>query len=94
MINIDADRWRRLRPLLDRAIGLEGEERTAFLRTLHGETEALRDDLARLLAEHDRLQGRIVPNALNVVTRAIARESRDERMQHDIPTNEATDPGP
>src|SRR5690348_8273937 len=91
MIDMDADRWRRLRPLLDRVIDLEGEERTAYIRTLRGADEALRGDLERLLAEHERWQSGTPPNALKLVTRALAREYRDEQKQDDIATSEPTD---
>lgn len=88
MTDMDRDRWRRLRPLLDRAIDLEGEERGAYLRTLRKEDEALRGDLERLVAEHERLQDRTLPNALKLVTRVLACECRDDREQDDIATNE------
>ncbi len=89
MTDMDADRWRRLRPLIERAIDLEGEERSAYLGTLRGEDEALRDVLARLLAAHERLQGRALPNALKLVTRLLASESLDEA--DGIATSEPSD---
>lgn len=91
MIDMDADRWRRLRPLLDRAMDVQGEERTAYLRTLGEGDEALREDLERLLAEHERLRARTLPNALKLVTRALACESRDKQQHDDITTGESTD---
>ena len=54
MAEIAAETWRRLRPLLDRALDLPVEAHARFLADLSGDEAALRDDLARLLAEHAR----------------------------------------
>jgi len=86
---MDADRWRRLRPLLDRAIDLERDERIAHLSTLRAEDETLSDDLARLLVEYDRLQDRTLPTALKLVTRALAFE--DARNEDGVATSKPPD---
>ena len=46
------ERWKQLRPLLDRALDLDEAAREAFLRELSSESEDLRRDLERLIARH------------------------------------------
>lgn len=46
------ERWRRIRPLLDRALDLDTDARAAFLREVSTESMDLRADLDRLLAHH------------------------------------------
>ncbi|MBL8244203.1 MAG: serine/threonine protein kinase, partial [Rhodanobacteraceae bacterium] len=46
------ERWKQLRPLLDRALDLDDAAREAFLRELSAESEELRRDLERLIARH------------------------------------------
>jgi len=53
---IDAERWRRLRPLLDRALDLSAVERADFIAQLPGDAADLRDDLQRLIAEQEQTQ--------------------------------------
>jgi hypothetical protein len=91
MIDMAPDRWQRLRPLLDRAIDLEGAERAAFLKALRDADETLRDELERLVDEHERLQRRALPNAAGLVTRALAREFLDELKQDDVAAAEGAD---
>ena len=55
MFSISNDRWRELSPLLDKAIELEGDERAAWLDSLHSENPDLAADLELLLDEHDAL---------------------------------------
>lgn len=74
MIDIQARRWHRLRPLLEHAIDLKDKARCAYLDALHGEDAELHDDLEHLLAEHDRLVSRSLPNAIELVTCAIVGE--------------------
>ncbi|MEO5623201.1 MAG: serine/threonine-protein kinase [Dokdonella sp.] len=51
---MDPQRWQRLRAVLDHALDLEGDERSAFLATLPALDDEFRDDLLRLLAQHAR----------------------------------------
>lgn len=50
MPSIDPARWQQLEPLLDEAMDLPPDQRTAFLDRVCGDDEALRADLERLLA--------------------------------------------
>jgi serine/threonine-protein kinase len=54
MAQIAAETWGRLRPLLDQALDLPRDAHAQFLAGLSGGDAELRDDLARLLAEHAR----------------------------------------
>ena len=54
MSGIDAERWQRLRPLLDRALELPPAERERFFAELPTAAADLHDDLKRLIAEHDQ----------------------------------------
>jgi hypothetical protein len=72
-----ADRWLRLRPLLDRAIDLENDARCAYLDALRGESDELCDDLRSLLAARERSCRRPLPSALALVASALAGEGRD-----------------
>jgi hypothetical protein len=74
MDEIEADRWRRLRPLLDRAIELEGDARLAYLDDLQGDDAELKRDLEQLLARHEQLKGRTPAIAIGLVTLAFSRE--------------------
>ncbi|HVT38900.1 MAG TPA: protein kinase [Gemmatimonadaceae bacterium] len=51
---ISADRWTRLEPLFDAALELPREQRTAFLEAKCSGDPALRAEMDRFLAEHDR----------------------------------------
>jgi hypothetical protein len=74
MDEIWADRWRRLRPLLDRAIDLEGDARRAYLEDLSGDNAELKRELEELLARHERLKHRTPSIAIGLVTLAFSRE--------------------
>ena len=52
------ERWRRLSPQLDHALELSGEQRGAWLASLHEEDAALANDVEALLADHVALQER------------------------------------
>lgn len=52
MIDMSSERWGRLRRLLARALELDGEARSLYVRTLRPEEVELRADLERLLVEH------------------------------------------
>ena len=54
MAGIDAERWQRLRPLLDRALDLEPPERERFIAELPADASDLRADLQRLIAEQEQ----------------------------------------
>ena len=57
------ERWKQLRPLLDRALDLDDAAREAFLRELSAESEELRRDLERLIARHLDSAGLLRPAA-------------------------------
>ena len=52
MFSISNDRWREISPLLDRAMEMEGEERSGWLASLHAEDPNLAVDLEMLLDEY------------------------------------------
>lgn len=47
------DRWKRIRPLLDRALDLDADARANFLSELSTEHNDLREDLERLIRRHE-----------------------------------------
>ena len=53
---MDADRWRLLEPLLDRALELAPEERIAWLHTMHVDSPDIAGELRALLACDDRAE--------------------------------------
>lgn len=55
MTSLDPERWRRLSPLLERALDLSGDEREAWLAGVDRRDPALADELRALLAEHRAL---------------------------------------
>jgi serine/threonine protein kinase/tetratricopeptide (TPR) repeat protein len=57
------ERWKQLRPLLDRALDLEPAQRRAFIDEISLESPELRDDLERLLARHAETTGLDAPAA-------------------------------
>jgi serine/threonine protein kinase len=63
------ERWRQLRPLLDRALDLEPEARAAFLAEVSLDTPDLVEDLQRLLSRHAEDSGLDGPAAGLVVDR-------------------------
>jgi len=97
MDEIQADRWRRLRPLLDHAIALEGDARRAYLDGLSGGDAELKPELEQLLARHERLKHRTPSIAIGLVTLAFSQEEeaqsavddRDRRPRADAYRNDA-----
>jgi serine/threonine protein kinase len=57
------ERWKRLRPLLDRALDLDPAQRRAFIEEVSLESPDLREDLERLLARHAETTGLDQPAA-------------------------------
>ena len=57
------ERWKQLRPLLDRALDLEPAQRRAFIDEVSLESPDLREDLERLLARHAETTGLDAPAA-------------------------------
>src|SRR4051812_4913228 len=55
---IDADRWRFLEPLLDRALELSAGERPAWLAELRQRSPEVADELAQLLSEEAAADGK------------------------------------
>jgi len=53
---LDHDRWQRLSPLLDRALDLDIDERSAWLLQLRGDDETLAAELEALLKEQEALE--------------------------------------
>jgi hypothetical protein len=74
MDEIEADRWHRLRPLLDRAIEIEGDARLAYLDGLQGDDAELKGELEQLLARHEQVKDRTPAIAIGLVTLAFSRE--------------------
>lgn len=60
---LDPERWRQLRPLLDRALDLDADARVAFVEEVSTGSPQLRADLERLLARHDVTEGLSRPAA-------------------------------
>jgi eukaryotic-like serine/threonine-protein kinase len=70
---MDAQRWRRLRPLLDEALDLPRDARAAFVAGLRPEDFSLREELVALLAQQQRTDaGLDGGNAAQLVAPAIA----------------------
>jgi hypothetical protein len=81
MDGIQADRWRRLRPLLERAIDLEGSARQAYLDGLRGGgDEEFRREIEQLLAQHEELKERTPATAMALVTLALSRDERNNEF--------------
>lgn len=80
MDGIRADRWRRLRPLLDRAIELQGGAREAYLDGLRGGDEEFKRDIEHLLAQHEELKARTPVTAMTLVTLALSRDERNNEL--------------
>jgi tetratricopeptide (TPR) repeat protein len=66
------ERWKRLRPLLDRALDLDPAQRRAFIEEISLESPELREDLERLLARHAETTGLDAPAAQLVGERLAA----------------------
>jgi len=80
MDGIQADRWRRLRPLLERAIDLEGSARQAYLDGLRGADEGFRLEITQLLAQHEELKERTPATAMALVTLALSCDERKHQL--------------
>ena len=78
MGDMKSDRWQRLRPLLDRALELDGEARHQYLDGLPGEEQDLRPDLERLLAEQGCLGRQTLPNAMELAAPAVAQHLQED----------------
>jgi serine/threonine protein kinase len=88
MSNIDPQRWRRLRALLDSAMDYDGAARLAFVDALQGEDAELREDLQRLLIQHARDEEEISidPYALAapLILAATATNAEEDRIGQQI----------
>ncbi len=63
---MDPLRWQRLRPLLDRALDLEGSARADFLDSLRREQPELHEELVRLVSHQEASQGGIGRGAMAI----------------------------
>jgi hypothetical protein len=52
---LSTDQWRLLSPYLDEALGMDADERAAWLASMVARDASLAADLQLLLAEHDTL---------------------------------------
>ena len=77
MSGIDAETWRRLRPLLDQALDLPAGEHERFLAELPTDVFDLREPLRRLLAEQVRTRPIFEEGAAGVVAPLLERELAD-----------------
>ncbi|HET7844281.1 MAG TPA: serine/threonine-protein kinase [Xanthomonadales bacterium] len=75
---IDAQRWRRLRPLLDALLELPDRERPGFLDRLQGEDVELRDELRALLAQQERTDSALDHGAAQLAAPLLAAQAVDE----------------
>ncbi len=82
--DVKVDDWLRLRPLLDHALELDGDARRGYLDSLEDIDDELREELAHLLAEHEKLGSQTVPNAMDLAAPAVV-----EREQEDAALDEA-----
>ena len=80
MKEIGPESWKRLRQLLDRALEVDGDARRAFVDSLEGEDAALRDDLVRALAQHEKLGQQSMANAMEMAIPAVADSIRDDAV--------------
>jgi len=72
---IDAQKWRRLRDLLDQALDAPTSERQNVLRNLSVEDADLREDLRRLLSQYERTQNLLEGNAADLAARLLSEEN-------------------
>ena len=75
---IDAQRWRRLRPLLDALLELSERERPEFLDRLQGDDVDLRDELRALLAQQERTDSALDHGAGQLAAPLLAAQAIDE----------------
>jgi len=78
------DSWPRLRPLLDRALELDGDARREYVEALEGEDADLRAEIERLLVEHESLSSQTQRNAMELAVPAVA-----DRLHEDAELDEA-----
>ena len=76
--------WSQLRPLLDRALELQGDARRAYLAAVGESDRRLRDDLERMLSAHDKLGPQADRNAFDLAAPAFA-----DRLQEDAELDQA-----
>jgi eukaryotic-like serine/threonine-protein kinase len=79
-----SDRWPLLRPLLDRALELDGDARRAYVASLDAADADLRAELERLLVAHEALGTKAMPNAMDLAVPAVA-----DRLHEDAALDEA-----
>ena len=84
--------WQRLRKLLDRALDLSGEERRRFVDSLEGEDSALRDELARLIDQHEHLAQKPAANAMDLIVPVIGESLKAEAALDDERVGESIGP--
>jgi Tol biopolymer transport system component/serine/threonine protein kinase len=81
---MDADRWKRVDHLLEAALDLSPEERSAFLTEHCGDDEGLRSAVDKLIVSHQQAGSFIETPAMAVAARLVAREtfeaSADEQV--------------
>jgi serine/threonine-protein kinase len=77
MPQIDAERWGRLRPLLDQALDIAAAGREDFLAGLPASAADLRDDLRRLLAEQAQTKPILAEGAAEYAAPLLQRELID-----------------
>ncbi|HVT33198.1 MAG TPA: tetratricopeptide repeat protein [Rhodanobacteraceae bacterium] len=86
----DQNSWVRLRALLDDALELDADARQRYIDSLEESDRMLRPELERMLAEHERLGDRSIPNAIELATPAIGDALQEEialdraRVGHNI----------
>ena len=73
-----SDDWLRLRPLLDRALELDGEQRRGYVASIENIDDELRAELARLLAAHESLKSGTMPNAMDLAAPAVVERDRED----------------
>jgi serine/threonine-protein kinase len=92
MTRVGAEQWLRLRELLDRALDLDGDARLEFVGSLEHEDSAVREELSRLLLEHERLAARPMPNAMEMAAPAMNVVLREETAVDDARVGRSVGP--
>ena len=80
---MDADRWRLLQPILDRALALSGEERGRYLEAACAREPQLRADLDGVLAA-DAAEGSVLDTPTGAFLEDVRREVEAERTRGDL----------
>jgi serine/threonine-protein kinase len=82
---MDSERAERVAELLEKAMALEGDERSAFCQEVRRDDAELGAELDSLLAVHeaypadlDTIAARVLPSALDALSRALATESPEQ----------------